>query len=131
LPTWTGFPTTIPSTPTPAFDYRISLTTSDYSRGCQQGFYIFGYIRDSAGNPIAGELVQATNEYGHRIPAAASKADPPGWYDIVISADRSHWFVQMVDEGGNILSTTAQILNTGRFVDGSEACWHQVDFVKN
>ncbi len=122
--------TPIPVTATPAFLFRVAAAGPDYSRGCT-GPYIFGYLRDAVGNPLPGLRVRATNQFGAELPPSTSKTEPPGWYDIVISAERAVWYVQVVDAANDPLSPIVEVLNTGNFVQGSEACWHQVDFTRN
>ena len=79
---------------------------------------------------MPGYFVRAYNEYGHEIPPSTSKVDPPGAYDVPISGGQSLWYVLIVDAANNPLSPVIEIQNTGNFVEGSEGCWHQVDFVR-
>lgn len=130
LPTETPTETPIPPTATPSFLFRPTFVAPAYSRGCD-GFYIFGYVRDGAGNPLPGLRIRVVSEFGTEIPPATSKVDPPGWYDVLISPQRALWYVQIVDASNAPLSPTVEILNTGAFVDGREACWHQVDFASS
>lgn len=129
LPTETPLPTAIPPTAVPQFAFRPAAAGPDYSRGCS-GFYIFGYVRDASGNPLPGLRVRVVSEFGLEIPPATTKTDPPGWYDVLISQNRSLWYVSVVDASNNALSPSVEVLNTGAFVDGSESCWHLVDFVR-
>lgn len=138
-PTPTSFPTSTvpptepplpPPTAVPQFAFRVASVGPDYSRGCP-GYYIFGYVRDSGGNPLPGLRVRVVSEFGYEIPPATTKTDPPGWYDVLISQQRSRWYVSVVDAGNAPLSPAVEVLNTGNFVEGSESCWHQVDFVRN
>jgi hypothetical protein len=87
-------------------------------------------VQDSAGNALSGVRVQAINEFELAIPAAVTKVDPPGGYDIPISSQAARWYVQVVDANNSPLSPTVEVTNTGNYVEGSEACWHQVDFVR-
>lgn len=125
-PTPADTPTPPPS-PTPAYPFRIIEQGPDYSRGCN-GHYIFGYVYDENGNPLSGARIHVFDIYGNDIPPAPSKADPPGWYDILISSERDTWNVEVVDDSGNQISPRAEVVNTGNFVEGQEACWHRVDF---
>jgi len=36
----------------------------------------------------------------------------------------------VVGEGNTQLSAAVTVTDTGRFVNGSEGCWHRVDWVK-
>lgn len=128
-PTDTPVPTAPPPTAVPQFPFRVAAAGPDYSRGCT-GFYVFGYVRDSGGSPLSGLRVRVVSEFGLEIPPATTKTDPPGWYDVLISQQRSRWYVSVVDAGNAPLSPAVEVLNTGNFVEGSEACWHQVDFVR-
>lgn len=122
-------PTPVPPSPTPPYPFRIAAAGPDFGRGCS-GHYIFGFVRDAFGNPLPGLRVRVYNEFGLDIPPATTKTDPPGWYDVLISEQRARWFVQVVDAGNNVLSPTAEVLNTGNYIEGVEACWHQVDFAR-
>lgn len=125
-PTGTPLP---PPTPVPQFLFRVGSVGPDYSRGCP-GYYVFGYVRDSGGNPLPGLRIRVVSEFGYEIPPATTKTDPPGGYDVLISQQRSLWYVTVVDAANTPLSPAVEVLNTGNFVEGSEACWHQVDFVR-
>lgn len=122
----TAPPTPIP-TPTPSFPFIVLRQGPDFSQGCN-GHYIFGYIYDQNGNPLPGVRVHVFDYYGNDVPPATSKVDPPGWYDVLISGQRNLWVVEVVDEAGNQLSPRVEVLNTGNYVEGKEACWHRVDF---
>ena len=120
-------PTEIPPTVTPSFPFRPAFVGPDFSQGCP-GFYVFGYIRDQNGNLLSGVKVRAINEYQNDIPVAISKEEPLGWYDIVISENEAYWQVQVVDANNNPLSDIVTVFNSGNYVEGSDACRHQVDF---
>jgi len=118
---------TPPPSPTPAYLFTVLRQGPDYSKGCN-GSYIFGYIYDAQGNPLPGVRVHVFDYYGNDFPPAISKEDPPGWYDVLISSQPNTWVVEIVDEAGNRVSPQVEVVNTGRFVEGQEACWHRVDF---
>lgn len=124
-------PTETPEpTATPAFPFQLALHRPDFERGCN-GHYIFGYIRDGAGNLLPGVLVHVWDQYGNDLGVAASKDAPDlGYYNFPISPVRDTWSVQVVDAGRSPLSPAVEVLNTGGFVVGQEACWHQVDWVR-
>jgi hypothetical protein len=111
------------------FFFQATAAGPDYERGCE-GHYVFGYVRDAAGNPLPGLRVRATNPFGLETSPATTQQEPRGWYAIAIPAERSFWYVQVVDAGNSPLSPPVEVLNTGNFVVGSEACWHQVDFAR-
>jgi hypothetical protein len=75
--------------------------------------------------------VRAYNQAGYELAPATTKSDPPGWYDIPISAEPTTWYVQVVDAGNAPLSPSVSVVHTGNYVPGSEACWHQVDFTRS
>ncbi len=127
LPTQPVTSPTPPPSPTPSFPFIVLRQGPDFSKGCN-GHYIYGYIYDRNGNPLPGVLVHVFDYYGNDFAPAVSKVDPPGWYDVLISGQRNTWVVEVVDEAGNQLSPRVEVLNTGRFVEGQEACWHRVDF---
>ncbi len=131
-PTQTPVPPTqtpVPPSPTPPYLFRVSAAGPDFGRGCS-GQYIYGYVRNAGGAPMSGIRVRAYNQWGYQLDPASSKVDPPGWYDIPITEEATLWYVQVVDAANNPLSPVVEVPHTGRFVEGSEACWHQVDFAR-
>lgn len=129
-PTPTPTETAVPPTATPAFLFQPALHRPDFERGCN-GHYIFGYIRDSAGNLLSGVLVHVYDQYGNDLGVAPSKEPPDlGYYNFPISPVRDTWTVEVVDASGTPLSPPVEVLNTGGFVVGQEACWHQVDWLR-
>ncbi|HYO24595.1 MAG TPA: hypothetical protein VEQ85_06555 [Lacipirellulaceae bacterium] len=130
LPTATPTPTPIPPSPTPVFPFQLAQQRPDFERGCS-GHYIFGYVRDAAGTPLAGVLIHAYDQYGNDLGFVATKEAPDlGYYNFPISSARDVWTVEVVSAGGAPLSPPVQVLNTGAFIPGQEACWHQVDWVR-
>lgn len=127
-PTPADTPTPAPS-PTPAYLFQVAEQAPDFSQGCN-GHYIFGQVNDANGNPLPGVLVHVYDYYGNDFGAKPTKSAPgdEGKYDVPISAERDTWVVEIVDDAGNQLSPQVEVLNTGQFVEGEEACWHRVDF---
>lgn len=129
-PNLTPSPTSTPSaTPTPAFPFTVVRKEPDFSKGCN-GYYIFGTVYDENGNPLPNVLVNVFDYYGNDFPDKPTKSAPgdEGKYDFPISAERDTWVVEIVDDAGNQLSPRVEVLNTGNFIEGQEACWHRVDF---
>lgn len=126
----TASPTETPLPPTPAFLFQPGFQGPNFERGCN-GYYIFGYVRDSTGALLAGVLIHVFDQYGNDLGVTPSKDAPDlGYYNFPISGVRDTWTVQIVDENGEPLSPPVEVLNTGGFVPGQEACWHQVDWVR-
>ncbi len=119
------------NTPSPAgFSFVVSGTpAADFSRGCS-GHYIFGEVRNAAGEGLPGVQIRAVDQWGNVF--TNTSKDPPdqGKYDIPINALATTYQVAVVGEGNTQLSAAVTVTDTGRFVNGSEGCWHRVDWVK-
>jgi hypothetical protein len=67
-------------------------------------------VRDAGGVPIEGALVQAYNEW-NTLPAAPTKGGgEAGQYNIPLGHDVVTWYITVVDQEGNQISTQASIL---------------------
>jgi hypothetical protein len=99
-----------PPTPVPAPAYQFRLggppTADPNHPNC---CYIFGTVRDAAGNPLEGVLVQAFNEWNTLPPAATKGGGEAGQYNIPIGHDPVTWYVVVVDASGNYISTQTPI----------------------
>lgn len=128
-PEATATETPIPASPTPSLPFQIARQQPDFERGCN-GHYIYGTVRDASGAPLPGVRLHAYDLYGNDLGIVETKVDPAGSYDFVISPVRDVWTVEVVDESGRPISPRAEVLNTGGFKPGEEACWHRVDWVR-
>ncbi|MGB0386740.1 MAG: protein kinase domain-containing protein [Ardenticatenaceae bacterium] len=120
-----GAPTEI--TVPPTYPFRGTFVGPDFSQGCA-GFYVLGYVRDQDGNLLSGVRIRVVNQQEANTEITASREEPLGWYDVPISEKEAYWDVQVVDADNNPLSEIVTIKNSGNYVEGSEACRHQVDF---
>lgn len=94
--------------PVPAYQFRLAGPPGadpDYQLCC----YIYGTIRDAAGNGIEGVQVQASNEWNTLPPAVSKGGGEAGRYDIPISRDVVTWYIMVIDATGNQISTQVQI----------------------
>lgn len=111
-PQATAAPTaqTQPPTPVPAPAYQFRLAgppapDPNYQICC----YIFGTVRDAAGNGLEGAAVQAFNEWNTLPPAATKGGGEAGQYNIPIGRDVVNWYVMVVDAAGNQISSQVQL----------------------
>jgi len=109
-PTSTPVPQAPPPTPVPvpAYQFRLAGPPSPdagYGNCC----YLFGTVRDSAGNGLEGVRVQALNEWNTLPPAATKGGGELGQYNISIGRDVVAWDVVVLDAAGNQISTKVQI----------------------
>ncbi len=113
-----------PPTPMPAPSYQFRLAgppgpDAAYSNCC----YIFGTVRDAAGNGLEGARVQAFNEWATLPPAATKGGAEAGQYNIPIGRDPVKWYVMVVDAVGTQISSQVQIQ-----FDPGVANAHRVDW---
>ena len=120
LPTPTRTPTPRPTrrpatptpvrTPTPAWQYTPDgLVTFTSNRGLTR---ILGTIRDAAGNPVDGVLVQCcTNQCWTSKPSGSCD---PGCYDFTLGdwSRNCKWLVTIIDQEGHALSPTVLVETT-------------------
>jgi hypothetical protein len=104
-------PVTPPPTPVPvaAYPFRLGgppVADPSYPSCC----YIYGTVRDAGGVPLEGILVQAFNEWDTKPPAATKKGGEAGQYNIPLGHDVVTWYIIVVDQEGNQISTQASIL---------------------
>jgi len=99
-----------PPTPVPAPSYQFRLAgppaaDPSYQLCC----YVFGTVKDSAGNGLEGVLVQAFNEWSTFPPALTKGGGELGKYDIPIGRELVTWYVMIVDQAGTQISPQVQI----------------------
>jgi hypothetical protein len=115
-----------PPTPAPALTYEFRLAgppaaDPSYSICC----YIFGTVRDAAGNGLEGVQVQAFNEWIPLPPAASKGGGELGRYDIPIGLDVVTWYVVVVDAAGNHISTQVPIPFDPNVSNGYRVDWQR------
>jgi hypothetical protein len=125
-PTQTPLPVTQPPTPAPvpAYAFRLAAPPSpdpNYSLCC----YIFGTVRDAAGNPLEGVQVQAFNEWNTLPPAMTKGGGEAGQYNIPIGNEPVTWYVMVVDASGNQISTQVPIQFSAEVALGYRVDWQR------
>jgi len=99
--------------PVPAVTYQFRLAgppagDPNYIPG-SGSCYLFGTVRDAAGNGLEGIQVQALNEWATLPPAASKGGAEVGQYNIPIGCDTVTWYVVVLDAAGNQISTKVQV----------------------
>ncbi len=120
-PTAAPPPTPVPA---PAYQFRLggpAAADPTYPNCC----YIFGTVRDAAGNPLEGVLVQAFNEWNTLPPAATKGGNEIGQYNIPIGHDPVVWYVVVVDANGNHISTQTPIQFDPNVAGGYRVDWQR------
>ena len=94
--------------PVPAYQFRLAgPPTADptYQICC----YIYGTVKDAAGNGLEGVRVQAFNEWTVLPPALTKGGVEIGKYDIPIGRELVTWYIMIVDESGTQISSQVQV----------------------
>jgi hypothetical protein len=109
-PSDTPTPQAAPPTPVPvpAYQFRLAGPPSpdpNYPSCC----YIYGTIRDTAGNPLEGVQVQASTVWTAPVVTTSKGGVDLGKYDIPIGRDAVTWTVFLVDAAGNQISSQVEI----------------------
>ena len=104
-------PVTPPPTPVPvsAYPFRLGgppVADPSYPSCC----YIYGTVRDAGGVPLEGILVRVFNEWDTKPPAVTKEGGEAGQYNIPLGHDVVTWYIIVVDQEGNQISTQASIL---------------------
>jgi len=110
--------------PAPAYQFRLAgPPTADpgYPACC----YIFGTIRDVAGNGLEGVQVQVVNQWTSPAVAVSKGGVDLGKYDIPIGRDMVTWDIFLVDAAGNQISTKAQIQFDPNIANGYRVDWQR------
>jgi hypothetical protein len=122
----TPVPTVQPPTSIPASTYQFRLAgppAPDPSRpGC---CYIFGTIRDAAGNGLEGVQVHVGNEWNPPAVTVSKGGVDLGNYDIPIGPDVVTWSIFLVDAAGNQISTKVEIRFDPSVANGYRVDWQR------
>lgn len=108
----------------PAQPYRLAgppAADPDYPICC----YIYGTVRDAAGNGLEGVSVQVANEWNPPIVAVTKGGGEVGKYDIPINAVVVDWEIALVDAAGNLISTKVQIQFDANSTNGYRVDWQR------
>ncbi|MBN1658709.1 MAG: carboxypeptidase regulatory-like domain-containing protein [Anaerolineae bacterium] len=126
-PTQTSPPTPRPPTavPVPAYAFRVAAPPGpapDYPICC----YIFGTVRDAAGNPLEGVQVKAFNDWNTDLaPALTKGGGEAGQYNIPISQEAVTWYVMVVDAAGNQASPQVAVQFNAATAGGYRIDWQR------
>lgn len=82
--------------------------------------YIIGRVVDAGGNPLAGVRLACYNDW-HRYPVVGTKGS--GEYDFPIIQAQATWYVVVLDEADQPLSSAAPVN-----FDPLAACWYRLDW---
>ena len=115
-----------PPTPVPAPAYQFRLAgppapDPDYQLCC----YVYGTVKDAAGNGLEGVRVQAFNEWTTFPPALTKGGGETGKYDIPIGRELVTWYVMIVDESGTQISPQVQIQWNPDEANGFKIDWQR------
>lgn len=87
--------------------------------------YIFGTVRDAAGSGLEGVLVKAFNEWNELPPAPTKGGGELGQYNIPIGQDNVTWYVVVVDNAGNRISSQAPVNFDPSVAGGYRVDWQR------
>ncbi len=108
--------------PVPAYQFRVGGPPSpdpSYPNCC----YIYGTVRDAAGNGLEGVLVQVSNEW-NELPAAVTKGGAEaGKFDITLGHETVTWEMVIIDAGGGQVSTKVTIPFDPDVANGYRVDW--------
>jgi hypothetical protein len=125
VPTDTPAPIQPPTpAPQPAYQFRLAgpaFPDPNFPNCC----YIFGTVRDAAGNGLEGVRVQASNEWNSLPPAVTKSGAEAGKYDITIGNDPVTWYLKVVDANGNQISTQVQVQFDPALANGYRVDWQR------
>jgi len=125
VPTDTPPPSQPPTpAPVPAYQFRLAgpaFPDPNFPNCC----YIFGTVRDAAGNGLEGVRVQASNEWNSLPPAVTKSGAEAGKYDITIGNDPVTWYLKVVDANGNQISTQVQVQFDPAVANGYRVDWQR------
>ena len=125
-PTETPPPAPQPPTPAPVpqYAYRVAAPPGpapNYPGCC----YLFGTVRDAAGNPLEGVQVKAFNDWVELPPAATKGGGEAGQYNIPIGPDVVTWYVEVVDAVGNQASPQVAVQFNAAASGGYRIDWQR------
>jgi hypothetical protein len=112
------------ATPAPLYQFRLAGPPSsdpNYPSCC----YLFGTVRDAAGNGLEGVQVQAFNEWNTLPPATTKGGGEAGQYNIPIGQDAVTWNLVILDAAGNRISTQVPVQFDGNVTNGYRVDWQR------
>ena len=108
----------------PAYQFRLAgppTPDPSYQICC----YIFGTVRDAAGNGLEGVQIKAFNEWNTLPPAPTKGGGEAGQFNIPIGRDAVTWYIMVVDVGGNQISSQVQIQFDPNQANGYRVDWQR------
>lgn len=111
--------------PLPAHQFRLAgppAADPDYPICC----YIYGTVRDAAGNGLEGIQVQALNEWTPAVVAITKGGGETGNYDIPVNIAVENWDIVLVDAAGNQISSKVRIQFDESVAKGYRVDWYQI-----
>jgi hypothetical protein len=108
----------------PGYDFRLAgphAASPAYPNCC----YIYGTVRDAAGNGLEGIRVEAANEWTPPFAAVTKGGSELGQYDIPIDTKIAKWYIKLVDATGNQISSEVQIQFDGSGANGYRVDWQR------
>jgi hypothetical protein len=117
-----------PPTPAPAAGYAFQLAgphaaDPNYPHCC----YIYGTVRDAAGNGLEGIRVEAANEWTAPFTAETKGGSELGQYDIPINTAIAKWYIKLLDAAGNQISSEVQVQFDGSGANGYRVDWRRTN----
>lgn len=115
-----------PATPAPAVLQQFRLggppaADADYPICC----YIYGTVRDAAGNGLEGVRVQASNEWTPLAEALTKGGSEIGSYDIPINLAVVNWEIVIVDAAGTQISSKVPVQFDANVANGFRVDWQR------
>lgn len=125
-PTNTPVAVVQPATPMPAPAYQFRLAgppTADptYQICC----YIYGTVKDAAGNGLEGIRVQASNEWTPPSIALTKGGGEVGQYNIPVGREQVAWYIIIVDAAGTQVSSQVQVQWNPEEANGFRIDWQR------
>jgi hypothetical protein len=124
--------TALPPTPTntpPPGGYPFSYSgPSVERRNCVSQYIIFGYVRDSRGQGLAGVQIRYSAKYPHQIdfPNASTRSgSEAGYYELTVGTAGNEIDVALIEAGDRQLSPSVHVSTNG--FDGGN-CWYLLNW---
>lgn len=110
--------------PAPAYQFRLAGPPSSdpsYPICC----YIYGTVKDAAGNGLEGISVQASNEWTPPAIALSKGGAELGQFNIPVGRDQVTWYIVIVDAAGTQISSQVQVQWNPEQANGFRIDWQR------
>ncbi len=115
-----------PPTPNPAPAYQFRLAGPPAPDPAYQiCCYLYGTVKDAAGNGLEGVSVQASNEWTPPAIALTKGGAELGQYNIPVGRDQVTWYVIIVDAAGTQISSQVQVQWNPEEANGFRIDWQR------